>query len=171
MLYCLITDLDILKTSSMVPLCRMGRLLDFLERIPLYRKLSTMTQPSTLTAGTILLVENEALLLKFIGIVLKRAGFEVLSASTAEDAVQISEAFAGPIHLLLTGVSMPRVSGPELATIREMRPELRVMLISSDPEVRTLAAGHGWYFLETPFTASTLIATIQGALVPRLEYA
>ena len=149
-------------------LCRVGRLLDRLARIPVCRKLSTMKQPARLNAATILLVENEPLLLKFMCIVLKRARFEVLSASTAEDAVQITEACTEPIHLLLTGVLMARASGPELATMLERRPDLQVMLMSSDPESRTLAAGHGWHFLEKPFTASTLLASIQGALVPRV---
>lgn len=127
-----------------------------------------MSLPPTKSVATILLVENEALLLKFISIVLKRAGFEVLSASTANNAVQISETFTGPIHVLLTGVSMPRTSGPELATILETRPELRVMLMSSDPEARTLAADHGWYFTEKPFTASCLVARILDALTVRV---
>jgi CheY-like chemotaxis protein len=81
----------------------------------------------------ILLVESEPLLLRFLRKVLDAAGFKVLAVDNAEAAIEVEKRI-GVIDLLLTGVSMPRLSGPRMAEILEAaRPGLRVMLMSSNP--------------------------------------
>jgi DNA-binding response OmpR family regulator len=70
---------------------------------------------------TILLVEGEPLLLKYVRTILERAHFMVLSANTAESAIGIGQT-TGTIHLLLSGVSMPGFSGIESAEQLEGRP-------------------------------------------------
>jgi CheY-like chemotaxis protein len=56
----------------------------------------------TVVLETILVVDDAPLVLEAVSVVLKNAGFTVLSASSPEQALQISLDFAGTIHLLLT---------------------------------------------------------------------
>ena len=66
-----------------------------------------------------------------VKLILEGAGFGVLSATSANEAGLIAEGFPRAIHLLLSDVMMPDVSGPELASaLKENRPEMRVMLMS-----------------------------------------
>ena len=64
---------------------------------------------------TILVVEDQDQLRKMAGRVLRRYGYRVLEAANAAEARCTSKNYAGPIHLLLTDVVMPGMSGPELA--------------------------------------------------------
>ena len=114
---------------------------------------------------TILLVENEPLLLKFVRKILERAGYSVLSAATPEAAGWIERDFPETIDLLLTAASLPRLSGPELAEKLELRrPELRVMLMSGDPAARSIALNCGWSFTEKPFSIPAFLGKIKNAL-------
>lgn len=114
---------------------------------------------------SILLVESEPLLLKFVRTVLEIAGFEVLSARTAEGALRIAQESGKTIDLLLTGLSMPGMSVPELAEQLKDRRGLPVMLMSSEPAARTIAIDHGWYFTEKPFSASVLLQGVRSVSV------
>lgn len=114
---------------------------------------------------TILLVEDEPLLIKFVSSVLLRAGFAVLSAESADEALRLEADFTPPIDLLLTGVSLPRVSGAELAQRLEWRrPGIPVVLMSGDPTVQPLATSYGWHFIQKPFLAAALVRLIGDAL-------
>ena len=80
---------------------------------------------------TILVVEDDSAILNRVKLILERAGFEVLSAGSANQARFITEGFPRPIHLLLSDVMMPDVSGPESAkALKQDRPDMRVMLMS-----------------------------------------
>lgn len=119
------------------------------------------------TPKTVLLVENEPLLLKFVRMILERAGFTVLSAATAEQATGIEQGSPGTIDLLITGGFLPGSSGPLLATqLAWSRPSLRVMLLSSDPAANAIAVDHGWCLTKKPFLPSALLASIAIALAP-----
>ena len=71
-----------------------------------------VTQPPRETRETILVVEDDSAILKMVKLIPERAGFEVLSAGFANQARLIAEGFPRPIHLLLSDVMMPDVSGP-----------------------------------------------------------
>jgi len=120
--------------------------------------------PSSRASKTVLLVENEPLLLEFVHKILARAGISVLSAATAEAAIRIDHEFTGTIDLLLTAGSMPRLSGPELAERLESgRPGLRVMVMSGYPAA-CLPLHYGWCFLQKPFSRSALLGKVEEAL-------
>jgi DNA-binding NtrC family response regulator len=124
-----------------------------------------MTLPPKPAPKTILLVENEPLLLKFGRVILETAGFMVRSAPTAEEATRIDQEYTGTIDLLLTAFSLPRGSGPELADqLAWSRPGLPVVLMSGYTAVRAVAANHGWGFIEKPFLPSALLDGIGEAL-------
>src|SRR5262249_3659662 len=70
---------------------------------------------------TVLVVEDDDLVRLLTAKVLRRRGYQVLEASTAHEATQRAGGHAGPIHLLLSDVGLPQVSGPDLA--RRLREE------------------------------------------------
>ena len=112
---------------------------------------------------TILLVESEPLLLKFVSRLLRKAGLTVLTASDAEQALQLEATFPGVIHLLLTAFTLPRLSGPGLAQKLEWRVGMPVMLMSGYPDVRTIASSHNWSFTEKPFAVSAFLDQVKNA--------
>ena len=124
--------------------------------------MSLQRQPTT---KTILLVDSEPLLLKFIRMVLEREGLTVLSAASAEKALELGQDSAIAVDMLLTSVSLPGTSGPELAAqLERARPELRVMLMSSDPASPNLALNFGWQFISKPFLPAELVERIRNAI-------
>jgi len=122
--------------------------------------------------ATILLVEDEDAVREMATRMLERAGYIVLAASRPSEACAIFEAEPARISLLLTDVVMPEMHGPVLAErLVTQRPDLRVVFVSgySDAMPGTTAGGARIAFLPKPFTASALIAAVQGALVPAGE--
>lgn len=80
---------------------------------------------------TILLVEDNASVRDMTQNILERKGYQVLSASGGDEALAVMECHSGPVHLLLTDVIMPGMSGKELfLRVREKLPEIKVLYIS-----------------------------------------
>jgi len=108
----------------------------------------------------VLLVEDEDAVRALARRILERGGYTVLEASHGEEAIRIADGFDRPIHLLLTDLTMPEMSGRELAErLVVRRPEMRVLYMSGyteDDVVRRGILGHGAVFLEKPFTPETL---------------
>lgn len=113
---------------------------------------------------TILVVEDTALVLKTVCMILERAEFTVLAAGSAEEAMRLAR-FAKTIDLLLSDVMMPDMSGPDLALqLKELRPQMRVMLMSGYPDGAMLVLNYGWHFIEKPFVPAQLVAKINEVL-------
>ncbi|HEY7654990.1 MAG TPA: response regulator [Methylomirabilota bacterium] len=118
-------------------------------------------------ATTILVVEDEEEVRALARDVLEMNGYTVLEALDAEDAVRLGESHPGPIHLLITDVVMPRMSGPELAErLRASRPDLRVLCMSGYPESPDAIAGAGRWtgWLQKPFTPDTFLGKVRECL-------
>jgi two-component system, cell cycle sensor histidine kinase and response regulator CckA len=117
---------------------------------------------------TVLLVEDEVGVRGVAQQILQSAGYTVLAASDGEEAVRLSAQRAGPIHLLLTDVVMPGMSGPELARrLAAMRPALKVMYMSGYPEdaiIRRDLLDPRTVFLPKPFTRETLVRKVRESL-------
>lgn len=110
---------------------------------------------------TILLVEDHILLLRLFTQILKDGGFEVLAASGPAEAIRLQATFLGTIHLLLSDVMMPGMSGPELAQrLKKMRPKMRILLMSTYPDGGLLVRNYGWDFIQKPFIAKALVDSI-----------
>jgi len=110
---------------------------------------------------TILLVEDEPLLLKFVRQLLEKAHFTVISATGAEDAMRTEAGFSGKIHLLLVCLTMPTMSGADLAKkLVGRRPGLPVMVMSGYPDGDMLATNNGWHFISKPFEVTVLLDRI-----------
>ena len=117
---------------------------------------------------TILVVEDQDGLRDLICEMLRETGYEVLSAADGRDALSVAEAHAGPIHLLVTDVIMPGISGRELAErLRHGRAETRVLFVSgytSDVIARSGALQEGTDLLEKPFGREALLRRVREAL-------
>ena len=116
---------------------------------------------------TILLVEDEEMVRRFVRRALLNNGFLVLEAATPEDALAYAAGHED-ISLLLTDVVMPRMSGPELAhRLQDTRPELPVLYMSGYPASLVLpgrAMPAAVRLLSKPFTTIQLIERVQEAL-------
>jgi PAS domain S-box-containing protein len=122
------------------------------------------------TGGTerVLLVEDEPALLDIGRELLAEAGYDVLTASAGDAALDVLSA-AGPIDLMLTDVVLPGLNGPALLQeARRLRPGLKVILMSgyTDRMVadRGLSLDEGTAFLEKPFTPQALLHTVRALL-------
>jgi two-component system cell cycle sensor histidine kinase/response regulator CckA len=117
---------------------------------------------------TILLVEDQEQVRQVVRTILQRQGYEVLTACDVADALQIGREHARPIHLLLTDVVMPQMSGPELAKrVLAMRSETRVLCMSGytdDSIVRHGVLAAEMPFLQKPITPDALARKVREVL-------
>ena len=114
---------------------------------------------------TILVVEDDAAILRLVQVILEEAGFEVLAASSAEKAMRVAAQFSRTIHLLLSDVMMPDMCGPDLADVlKQRRPEMRVMLMSGYADGAMLVLNHGWHFIQKPFLPTALRGRVTDVL-------
>jgi two-component system, cell cycle sensor histidine kinase and response regulator CckA len=119
-------------------------------------------------AETILLVEDEIGVRALVREVLRQTGYTVLEATDVDDALRICREYAGHIHLLLTDVVMPIMSGRELAErAASIRPELKVLYMSGYTDSVVLHHGvtsRDTQFLQKPFTPKTLASKVRAAI-------
>jgi len=91
---------------------------------------------------TILLVEDEDALRVFVQGMLRSRGYQVLEARHAAEALAVCERHSGPIHLMLTDVVMPQMSGRELAQcLGPLHPEMKVLYMSGYTDSTLLHQG------------------------------
>jgi two-component system, cell cycle sensor histidine kinase and response regulator CckA len=130
--------------------------------------------PATLRGTeTILLVEDQEQVRAVALGILKRNGYRVIVAQNAGEALLFCEKERGAIHLLLTDVVMPQMSGAELAKrLASVRPETKVLCMSGytdDSIVRHGVLESGIAFLQKPFTPESLARKVREVLdAPRL---
>jgi PAS domain S-box-containing protein len=117
---------------------------------------------------TILLVEDEDQVRTLATKVLERQGYEVFHAHDAAAAIALATKHAGRIHLLLTDVVMPKMSGRELVEkLGPTRPDMKVLFMSGytdDTIVHHGVLGAGVAFLQKPITPDTLARKVREVL-------
>jgi len=117
---------------------------------------------------TVLLVEDEEAVRRLTHAVLRRNGYEVLTAGDGEEALRTLQQHQGTIHLLLTDVVLPRMGGREIALqVSRLRPEIKVLFTSgysgrAFAENGTLEPGMA--FLPKPFTPEELLRKVREIL-------
>jgi PAS domain S-box-containing protein len=113
---------------------------------------------------TILLVENEDSVREMIALELNDMGYTVLEASSSSEALRIFERHDAQIHIVVTDVVMPGMSGPELCrTLTERNPGLKTLLMTGYSEEAAAQKGSikGKPLLQKPFTPETLARKVR----------
>jgi two-component system cell cycle sensor histidine kinase/response regulator CckA len=126
----------------------------------------TRRRPATLYGDeTVLVVEDDRQVREVALAILRRHGYTTLAACDGDDALRSCAAHPHPIHLLVTDVVMPGITGLELAQkLRVRRPEMKVLCMSGysdavgEPDDADIA------YLQKPFTADTLASAVRRVL-------
>jgi len=126
-------------------------------------------RPKDLTGtGRVLLVEDEDGVRNFAMRALQRQGYEVLTASTGVEALEVMAAHDGQVDLVVSDVVMPEMDGPTLLKeLRKSKPDLKIIFVSGyadDVFKKSLDANEEFTFLPKPFTLSQLANKVKEAL-------
>jgi CheY-like chemotaxis protein len=117
---------------------------------------------------TVLLVDDAPAVRAVSRRVLERYGYTVLEAGPGAAALEAAQAYGKPVHVLLTDIVMPGMSGRDLAEqLHGMLPELRVVYMSGytdDAIVRHGILASGIAYLQKPFTGEGLARKIREVL-------
>lgn len=117
---------------------------------------------------TVLVVEDNEMVRRLALRVLRGQGYTALEATSGEEALEKAAMHPGPIHLLLTDVVMPEMSGKELlGRLQQVRPGLRVLYMSGYTD--NVIARHGMLepgtpFIQKPFTPQALAHKVRAVL-------
>ena len=117
---------------------------------------------------TVLVADDDPVILQLVRAILSAAGYQVLLADGGWSAVRAFESAASPIHLLVTDVMMPDLTGPVLASrLRARQPDLRVVFISGFHDgtlVQRFASLKGFPLVPKPFTSDGLLRAVADVL-------
>ncbi len=117
---------------------------------------------------TILLLEDEDMVREITRKILQKEGYVVLTASSGSEALLIGEQYKGPIHLILSDVLMPDMSGPEtVVRLMPRRSEAKVLYMSGHTENAIVHHGvldQGVAFIQKPFRREALLSKVREGL-------
>jgi DNA-binding response OmpR family regulator len=107
----------------------------------------------------ILVVDEEPMILELIAIVLRNAGFSVLTANTTSEALALKRQYSEEIKLLITDASLPQTDGPTLAErLMALDPSLSVLFLSATTIESDVTRQKRSGFLAKPFNPEELLA-------------
>ena len=113
-------------------------------------------------AITILVADDDPVMLHLTATMLNRFGYEVLTAPDGQAALQAFQAAQNTVQLVISDVSMPLVTGPQLIrSIKNLSPSTATLLMSGTPGA---ASASGMASLLKPFTMATFTSTVQDLL-------
>jgi two-component system cell cycle sensor histidine kinase/response regulator CckA len=121
-------------------------------------------------SATILIVDDDEELRRFMSRILERNGYRIFEADSAERALRVVDEFEGSFDLLVSDVVMGEMSGRDLATtLQSKRPELAVLLVSGTANRSVLKdlASDASDFLAKPFKPSDLVDRVHELLSRR----
>lgn len=114
---------------------------------------------------TILVVDDTEAVLHVVSAILESRNFRVLTANSGPCALRLASGTEEPIHLLLSDIEMPEMSGPELCkALQKARPEIQIMLMSGANQGDPIPLHEGWAFIEKPFGPDRLVHMIREVL-------
>jgi len=119
-------------------------------------------------SGTILMIEDEDVVIEVTQAMLEWLGYRVMVAKTGKDAIHITETFDGQIDLALLDIKLPDIEGGKVyPLIMKARPDLKVIVFSGyaieGPARKILDAG-AQDFIQKPFTLATLSEKLKEVL-------
>jgi len=126
------------------------------------------SQPAARGHETILLVEDEPMILDITTKMLERQGYTVQAAATPGEAIRLAREHVGEIHLLMTDVVMPEMNGRDLAkNLLSLYPNLKRLFMSgytADVIAHHGVLDEGVQFIQKPFSVQTLAVKVRGVL-------
>jgi CheY-like chemotaxis protein len=129
---------------------------------------STGTDDSQPARKTVLVLDDEESVRRLVTAVLVNAGYAVLPAPDGAHALDIARSHEGPIHLLITDVTMPEMDGREAAeAVRALRPQCRVLFMSGYPPQAAFPSGElhpSEGFVQKPFVPRVLVQKVREIL-------
>jgi PAS domain S-box-containing protein len=125
-------------------------------------------QPAARGRETILLVEDEPMILDIAVKILERQGYTVMAASRPGEAIRLAREHAGEIHLLMTDVVMPEMNGKDLAkNLLSLYPNLKRLFMSgytADVIAHHGVLDEGVQFIQKPFSVQKLAGQVREVL-------
>ena len=126
---------------------------------------------------TVLIVDDEPIVLNFACRVLERAGYDVVAAHDGQEALEVCRSRQTPIGLLLTDINMPRVNGVELAKcLTQTSPQMPIVFMTGYKEdsapMRMLTSTpglDGHMVLRKPFRSQDLLIEVESLLKSSAE--
>jgi two-component system, cell cycle sensor histidine kinase and response regulator CckA len=129
---------------------------------------TTAAAPVLTGTETVLLIEDEEHVRAVSRAILARNGYNVVEAGSPREALEVCGELSSPIHLVLSDVVMPQMSGPELAKrLRSLRPEIKVLFMSGytdDTIIRHGMLDPKTRFLQKPLTPEDLLRKVREVL-------
>jgi two-component system, cell cycle sensor histidine kinase and response regulator CckA len=126
------------------------------------------SDPAVSRGETVLVVEDERAVRRLVQQVLTRAGYHVLEAEDGREALSLAAEFSGPIHLLLTDIVLPGVSGTVVGEkLKMLRPNLCVLYMSgysSRAHRRDVSRVGAPRLVSKPFLRDVLLRAVRRAL-------
>ncbi|MGD1967923.1 MAG: response regulator [Desulfobacterales bacterium] len=122
---------------------------------------------------TILLIDDEEMVINIIEMMLKEMGYNVLKAHNGYEGLQLFKTNRSEIDLIISDLEMPKMNGKEvLDKLREIDPEIKVMLSSGaltdiDEQVVINNGFNG--FLKKPYSLTTLREKMSEAFCPKFQ--
>jgi CheY-like chemotaxis protein len=142
----------------------------YLPRLDLPAAVEIESQRRHVASGseTVLLVEDDEMVRQLVRETLVRAGYKVMDTSDPLEARRLSDSYRGQIHLLITDVVMPKVSGRELAEeLHKRRDGIKVLYMSGYTDNAVVNTGilhKEVAFLQKPFTPAALTEKVREVL-------
>jgi two-component system, cell cycle sensor histidine kinase and response regulator CckA len=119
-------------------------------------------------SGTVLLVDDEEMIIQVGGEILERIGYRVLSANSGEKALELFKSCTEPIDLVILDMIMPEMSGAEVFyRLREIDPRAKVLLSSGysmEGQARELLKKGCMGFIQKPYSMSDLSRKVKDAI-------
>jgi two-component system cell cycle sensor histidine kinase/response regulator CckA len=133
----------------------------------------TATRGVTKGTETVLLVEDDDQVRSILTSILETQGYHVIVASNGTEALKIAAQDNGLIHLMMTDVVMPQMSGRELAEqVSEIRPDMKILYMSGytdDAIVRHGLLDEKLNFLQKPFDSAAVSRKVRQVLDPHVQ--
>ncbi len=120
--------------------------------------------------GRILVIDDEAAILRIARGMLEQCGYEVITAGNGKDGITIYEEGPDAVDAVLLDLSMPGISGNEVfRRLREINPSVRILIASGlaeDEEIRRITSSGSGGFIQKPYTAVELSSMLKKLLAP-----